>query len=147
MLRKLHHVGVVTADIDQAICHYVETFGCKPPNVVAVDKPGIKLRTAMLAIGSENANYLQLIEPEIGPGVDELAARGEGAIFEMAFEVEDIEAFHDEIAGQGVKPVNLVGEPLETRYIVASSGNRYFYLPKDKMRGTNIEIIQVMPKA
>jgi catechol 2,3-dioxygenase-like lactoylglutathione lyase family enzyme len=144
MVRKLHHVGVLTANIEETIRHYVETFGCQPPKVVSVDKPGLKLRTAMLAIGSENANHIQLIEPEIGPGVDEIASQGEGAIFEMAFQVDDIEAFHDEIAQRGVHPVNLLGQPIEAKYIVAASGNRYFYLPKDKMRGTNVEILQVV---
>jgi hypothetical protein len=145
MLRKLHHVGIVTADIEAAIRHYMETFDCPAPKVVSVDKPGIKLRTAMLAIGCEKPSHVQLIEPKIGPGVEELRRGGEGAILEMAFEVEEIESVHDDLSRRGIAPVDLLGRPIDSKFLVASSGNRYFYLPREKMRGTSIEIIQVIP--
>jgi hypothetical protein len=63
---------------------------------------------------------------------------------EYALEVDDIEQFGREIRGRGITPVDLLGNPIEASYIVAASGNRYFYLPKAKTRGTSIEIIQVM---
>ena len=44
---------------------------------------------------------------------------------------------------RGIQPVNLIGEPIESKFLVASSGNRYFYLPKDRTRGTSVEIIHV----
>jgi catechol 2,3-dioxygenase-like lactoylglutathione lyase family enzyme len=141
MIKGLHHVGIVTANIEDAIRYYVETFGCPPPKVVTVDKPGIQLRTAMLSIG---ASHLQLIEPKTGPGVEELQTRGEGAILEVAFQVDDIEQFYDEMSHRGISPVSMVGAPIDTRYLAASSGNRYFYLPQEKTRGTSVEIIQVM---
>ena len=106
----MHHVGIVTADIEATIRHYVETFGCDPPRVVCVDKPGIKLKTAMVAIGAGQANCLQLIEPEVGPGVEELKHWGEGTLLEVAFEVEDIEQVYDQMKMRGIQPVNLIGE-------------------------------------
>jgi hypothetical protein len=69
---------------------------------------------------------------------------GEGTIFEMALEVSDIEEMYHRMKAQNIEPVDIVGEPLRTNFLVASSGNRYFYLPRDKMRGTLIEIYQVM---
>jgi catechol 2,3-dioxygenase-like lactoylglutathione lyase family enzyme len=143
MIRQLHHVGILTKDVQASVRHYVETYGCAAPKIVSVEKPGLKLRTAMLQLGSSN---LQLVEPEIGPGVQELHAGGEGTIFEMAFQVDDIEQFHDEMTERGITPVTLLGAPLTEKYLVANSGNRYFYLPKEKNRGTTIEVIQEIPK-
>jgi hypothetical protein len=141
MIRRLHHVGIVTANIEAALSHYVEVFECEMPRILSVDKLGIKLRTAMLSIGE---SHLQLIDPENGPGVDDLKKGGEGAIIEMALEVSDIEEMYDKMKARNIEPVSIVGEPIPAKFLVASSGNRYFYLPKDKMRGTSIEIYQVM---
>ena len=141
MIRRLHHVGIVTANLEAALSHYAEVFGCEVPRILSVDKPRIKLRTAMLSIGE---SHLQLIEPESGPGVDDLKGGGEGTIFEIALEVSDIEEMYHRMKAQNIEPVDFVGEPLRTKFLVASSGNRYFYLPRDKMRGTLIEIYQVM---
>lgn len=141
MIRRLHHVGIVTANIEAALRHYAEVFGCEMTQILSVDKPGMKLRTVMLSVGE---SHLQLLEPESGLGLDDLKNGGEGAIFEMALEVSDIEEMYDRMKARNIEPVNIVGEPLQTKFHVASSGNRYFYLPRNKMRGTRIEIYQVM---
>jgi catechol 2,3-dioxygenase-like lactoylglutathione lyase family enzyme len=64
MIRRLHHVGIVTKDIEQAVRFYVETFGCPEPKVVSVDKPGIRLRTSMLSIGASHLVSRNLLHPE-----------------------------------------------------------------------------------
>lgn len=147
MIRRLHHVGIVTSNLDAAVRHYSSLYGCVAPSVVtSIDRPGLKFRTVMLSVASGCGNHIQLIEPEIGFGLEELQTKGEGAIIEMAFEVDDIEAFSREAAAQGLEPRNLLGLPIDTPYLVAASGNRYLYLPKERNFGTSIEIIQVMPK-
>jgi len=142
----MHHVGIVTSDIESAVRHYTSLFGCATPALVSIDRPGLKFRTAMVSVAPASGSHVQLIEPEIGFGVEELRSKGEGAIIEMAFEVDDIEAFSREMNEQGMPPLNLLGQPIDTPYLVAASGNRYLYLPKDRNFGTSIEIIQVMPK-
>lgn len=141
MIRGLHHVGIVTANLERTIGLYRSLFGSEPSAIVNIEKSGIKLRTAMLSLGN---SYLQVIEPIIGPGVDALQRYGEGAILEIALEVKDIEQFHHELQLKGVDPVNIVGEAIEEKYLVASSGNRYFYLPKHATSGTSIEVYQVI---
>lgn len=141
MIRGIHHVAILTSNIERAMDFFRQTFGCEPVKIVSVNKPGLKLRTAMLSLG---ASHLQLIEPEIGPGVEQLKKAGEGTIFEMALEVNDIEEFYDHVKGQGITPVSLTGEPIQSKFLTASSGNRYFYLPQQKPQGTNIEIYQVV---
>jgi catechol 2,3-dioxygenase-like lactoylglutathione lyase family enzyme len=141
MIKRLHHVGVVTSNIEKSLQFYVTAFGCPDVNIVSVDKPGLKLRTAMIPLGT--GTHLQLIEPKIGLGVEELAERGEGAIVEMALEVDDIEAAHDRMREQQMFPVSILGDPLQEKFVRAASGNKYFYLPKAKTRGTSIEFIEV----
>ena len=141
MIRRLHHVGIVTSNIEQAVHHYVESFGCPPPKIVTIDKPGVKLRSAMISIGA--GTHLQLIEPAIGLGAEELGSRGEGAIIELAFEVDDIESFSRKKRAEGATLMDLLGKPIDADYLVASSGNRYVYLSKDENLGTSIELIEV----
>ncbi len=143
MIKNLHHVGVVAADIEAAIRFYVETFQCQPVKVVTVDKPGLKLKTAMVSIGASSGTCVQLIEPELGLGVQELREQGEGTILEMALRVEDIEMACNQMKRLGISPVNILGQPLNTNFVTAASGNKYFYLPKEKAQGTSIEIIQI----
>lgn len=144
MVKKLHHVAILTSDIEEMVEYYQETFGCPAPKIVSVDKPDFKLKTAMVPVGSDGASRLQVIQPVEGPGVKELREGGEGTIFELAFEVEDIEEFFDQLRSKGMTPVDLLGRPIESKYLVASSGTRYFYLPKSQTRGTVIEICQIM---
>ena len=143
MLTHIQHVAILTSNIDEAMDHYVELLGCERPAVIDVDKVGVKLRTVMLPIGTDGRTFLQIIEPRQGPGVEELARGGEGTLFEVGFEVDDIEALHDCLAEKDIKPRDLAGNPISGKYIESRYGNRYFILPKDKTRGTRTEVVQV----
>lgn len=136
---KLDHVGIIVSKLEDSIKFYTETFGCKSLSIISVDKPGLKLRSAMLSIGN---NYVQLIEPHEGPWVEKLKSDGEGAIWEICFEVEDIEEFYDQMKRKGITPVDILGRPLKEKYIVSSYGNKFFLLPKDKTLGTRIEVLE-----
>ena len=144
MIRRLHHVGIVTSDIELAARHYVASFGVPEPKIVSIDRPGVKLRSAMISVGG--GTHVQLIEPAIGLGVEELRSRGEGAIIELAFEVDDIESFSQQKRAEGATLTDLAGNPIEADYLVAASGNRYVYLAKDGNLGTSFELIEVRNK-
>jgi hypothetical protein len=74
MISGLHHVAVLTADIDAAVAQYVALLGGQTPRQVLVDRPGVKLKSAMLPLGKTGATFLQIIQPIEGPGVEELRA-------------------------------------------------------------------------
>ena len=90
-IRRLHHVAILTRSIERSMDHWVGLLRVERPHNRDVDKPGMKLRTSMVPAGPDADTFIQLIEPEIGPGVAELERHGDGAIFEVAFEVADIE--------------------------------------------------------
>ena len=144
MITNLHHVAILTGDLDAAVGYYVDLLGCQPAKIAEVDKPGLKFRSAMLPIGAKGKTFLQILEPAVGPGVKELAQRGEGALFEMAFESDDIEAFADELDRRGIAPSNTAEDPIEDKYIESKFGNRYFIVPGGQARQTRMEFVQMM---
>ena len=145
MITNLHHVAILTANLEKAIEFYMELLGChQAPKIAEVDKPGGKLRSAMLPIGPRGSTFLQILEPEVGPGVKELAEGGEGTLFEMAFQTDDIEGFADRMRSRGVMPSDIAEQPIHEKYIQSKFGNRYFILPGRQLRSTRIEIVQIM---
>jgi NAD(P)-dependent dehydrogenase (short-subunit alcohol dehydrogenase family) len=141
-IRRLHHVGILTHSIDQLIEHYVALLGVDRPEVRAIDRPGMKLRTTMVATGPGSDTYLQLIEPEVGPGVDELARGGDGTLFELAFAVDDISTASEAFRSNGTIPTDMPGSPIDSAFLTALSGSRYFYLPREAGAGTRTEIFE-----
>ena len=146
MITNLHHVAILTSNMEDAIEYYTNLLGVQTPRIVEVNRPGIKLRSAMLPIGPSGETYLQRIEPSLGPGVAELERGGDGTLFEVGFQVDNIEAFHDQMDTREIRPQDLAGDSIEDKYIESKFGNRYFFLPKDKTKGTRLEFVQVINK-
>lgn len=144
MIARIHHVAILTSNMEDAIMHFSMLLGCSSPRVFQADSPGLKFRSAMLPIGTSGETYLQFIEPSEGPGAEELSRDGEGRLFEVGFQVDDIEDFYERMVAKGIFPVDIKGQPIESKFIVSKFGNRYFFLPKDKTRGTRVEVVQVM---
>ena len=138
-MAKLDHIGILVTNLDKSIKFYKETFGCGSPKIINVDKPGLRLRMAMLPFGE---NYIQLVEPLEGLWLEYLKDEGEGAIAEISFQVEDIVKFYDEMKTRGVSPVDMLGNPLKDKYVLSSSGNKYLYLPRKDALGTLIEVLE-----
>ena len=146
MITNLHHVAILTSNIDEAIEYYTNLLGGQTPRIAEVDRPGIKLKSVMLPIGPSGETYLQLIEPSEGPGVAELERGGEGTLFEVGFQVDDIEAFHDQMDARNIRPQGIAGDSIKSKYVESKFGSRYFFLPKEKTRGTRSEFVQVINK-
>jgi catechol 2,3-dioxygenase-like lactoylglutathione lyase family enzyme len=141
MIRQLHHVCILTDDVDALAARLQATLGLPaPPTPRLVSNEGTELRTTMLPIG--NGTYLQLLEPHRGPGVAELEHGGEGALFEVAFEVRAADRAAEEVRGRGLTPVDLSGQPLAEGYATAGSGSRYLYLPRHMTAGVRVELIE-----
>lgn len=139
--RRLHHVAVLTRDIEASVEHYLRLVGAERPEIRSVDSPGLRLRTAMIRPGSDPSASVQLIEPRIGPGVEELERGGEGTLFEVAWEVEDIDAAADGMRASGAGLLDLADRPVDAP-VTARSGSRYFYLAAEVTGGTRTEVIQ-----
>ena len=146
MITNLHHVAILTSNIEDAVQFYTNLLGGQSPRIAEVDRPGVKLKSAMLPIGPTGDTYLQLIEPSEGPGVAELERGGEGTLFEVGFQVDDLADLHDQMDAREIRPQDLAGDSIEDKFIESKFGNRYFFLPKDITRGTRLEFVQVINK-
>jgi hypothetical protein len=138
---QLHHVCILTANVDTLAARLQETLGvpaAPPARTVSTERA--ELRSTMLPVG--NGTYLQLLEPRRGPGVAELSAGGEGALYEVAFQVDDARAAGDAMQERGLKPIGMAGEPLAENHAVAGSGSRFLYLPRHLTGGVRVELIQ-----
>jgi catechol 2,3-dioxygenase-like lactoylglutathione lyase family enzyme len=143
-IKRIHHVGILTADIEAAVESYALLLTNRPPRIVDVARPAVRLRSAMIPVGEGSGTHVQLIQPVEGPGVDELEKGGEGVIYEVAFEVADIAAANTAARQAGEFPTDLAGDTFEGPYLTAGSGSRYFYLQPTAQRGTRLELIEVV---
>jgi catechol 2,3-dioxygenase-like lactoylglutathione lyase family enzyme len=144
MISGLHHVAILTPNFEAAVAHFVDLLQVEAPRLVSVDQQGVKLNSAMLTIGKAGTTFLQIIQPIEGPGVEELKRGGEGTLFEVGFQVDDIEGFNSGLRASNSGPVDMVGRPIADNFIPSKFGNRYSFVPASITRGTRVEIVQVM---
>jgi len=141
VIQQLHHVCILTERIEP-LAERLHTALALPMPLPArsVSGDGLELRTTMIPLG--NGTFLQLLEPHEGPGTAELAAGGEGTLFEVAFKVASAEHAAAEAVRRGHTPSSFAGLPLSGGYAIAASGSRYLYLPPATTGGINVELIE-----
>jgi methylmalonyl-CoA epimerase len=102
MVRKLHHVGVAVANLEEAVKAY-EALGLAVEKVEVVETEGVKV--AFLPVGETHLELLQPLSPQ-SPVARFLASRGPG-LHHLCLEVEDLA--HAMAQGQRAG-LQLVGE-------------------------------------
>ena len=141
MIDQIHHVAILTEDIESAIQHYVDVLGCEPKEPIDVEKPGLRWRSVLLPIGN-GTTALQLIQPLEGPGVDQLRQGGEGTLFEIGFACADAVAFGEHLREREIDPSDLTENPLQEQFLQSKYGNRFYIVPPMKSRGTRLEFVE-----
>lgn len=87
MIKRIHHVGIVVASIDDAIDFYQGVLGLEPSVDRVMDEQGVRAALLQLA-GSE----LELLEPvREGTGVARFLEK-QGGLHHVCFETDDIES-------------------------------------------------------
>jgi len=128
---RLHHVGIVVADIELASERYA-TFGFRDGERIAVPEQGI-----VAIVYPAGDGYVELIQPTDPEGAigRYLAKRGEGS-HHIAFAVPDIEAA---LARLGSAGVGLIDE----RPRAGAHGWRIAFIHPDSCNGVLTELVQV----
>ncbi len=131
MIKRIHHVGVVVKNLDEALDLYVNNLGFKASKIMIADK-GEKFRTVMVSLGEVT---LELIEPMDGKGGIQnfLETRGEG-IHHISLEVDDIRAELNTLGAKGIKFLFKEPEQVEGTLVT-------FVHPKST-RGVLMELLQ-----
>ncbi len=103
MLKKIHHVGVVVPNLDEAMTLWRDTLGLHLTKSMVVQDQGVK--AALLKAGETEIELLEPINPENGVGKF-LAKRG-GGLHHVCFETDDVE---QELEGAKSKGIQLIDQ-------------------------------------
>ena len=103
MLSKIHHVGIVVRDLEQAYGFWRDVLGLPVHKVQTVVDQDV--RAALLTIGGSEIELLQPLSDKSGIGKF-LAKRGEG-LHHLCFETDDV---HAELEAARAKGIRLIDE-------------------------------------
>lgn len=135
MITKVHHVGVVVRDMDQAMRFYRDTLGLHVHKEATIQEQGV--RAALLTLGDSEIELLQPIVEDTGVA-RYLEKRGEG-LHHVCFQVDDIERDLNALKRRGTEMIDL-----ETRIGLAG---RICFLHPNAMEGTLVELCQPIDEA
>ncbi len=130
MIEKIHHVGVVVRDMDEAMRFYRDTLGLHVHKEATIQEQGV--RAALLTLGDSEIELLQPVVEDTGVA-RYLEKKGEG-LHHVCFQVDDIERDLDALKRRGAEMIDL-----ETRIGLAG---RICFLHPSAMDGTLVELCQ-----
>ncbi len=102
MVKKVDHIGVAVANLDEALKFYTEVLGLNLEGVEVVEDQ--KVKVAFLPVGDTEIELLESTDPE-GPIAKYIEKKGAG-IQHIAFRVDDIEKALDEMRRKGVRLID-----------------------------------------
>ncbi|HEY8489793.1 MAG TPA: methylmalonyl-CoA epimerase [Dehalococcoidia bacterium] len=107
MIKKIHHVGIVVRDIEQAFAFYRDTLGLPVHKMDTVVDQDVK--AALLTLGHSEIELLEPLSTTSGIGRF-LERRGEG-IHHLCFETDDVAAELERVKAQGVEVIDQAPRP------------------------------------
>lgn len=135
MIKKVHHVGVVVRDMEQAMRFYRDTLGLHVHKLQTIHDQGVK--AALLTLGDSEIELLEPIQPDTGIS-RYLERKGEG-LHHICFEVDDVDRDLDALKARGTEVIDQV-----TRIGIAG---RICFLHPNAMDGALIELCQPLDEA
>ena len=130
MIKKVHHVGVVVRDMEQAMGFWRDTLGLHVHKEATMHDQGVK--AALLTIGDSEIELLEPIVTDNGIA-RYLESRGEG-LHHVCFQVDDIDRDLDGLKARGT-------EMIDQQPRIGIAGRICFLHPK-AMHGTLVELCQ-----
>jgi methylmalonyl-CoA/ethylmalonyl-CoA epimerase len=97
---KLHHIGKVVGNLEEAVAYHKDTFGLEVVREAVVD-PIQQVEVVLLGTGYGEDLTIELIKPvdENSP-VNKFLKKG-GGLHHLSFETEDIHKAVEELRGKG----------------------------------------------
>ncbi|MBN1440655.1 MAG: methylmalonyl-CoA epimerase [Anaerolineales bacterium] len=128
---KLHHVAVVTADIDSALAFWRDALGLEPSGVKFL--PEQKSKIAFLPLGSAEIELVQPADPDSGIG-KYLSKRGPG-MHHLCLEVRDFDGAVGRLKAKGIR---LTSEAPMT----GADGRRMIFVHPESAGGVLVELYE-----
>jgi len=135
VIEKVHHIGVVVRDMEEAMRFYRDTLGLHVHKEETILEQGV--RAALLTLGDSEIELLQPIVEDTGVA-RYLEKRGEG-LHHVCFQVDDIDRDLDALKRRGTEMIDL-----ETRVGLAG---RICFLHPSAMDGTLVELCRPIDDA
>ena len=102
MLKKIHHVGVVVPNLEQAMSLWRDLLGLRLTKSQTVQDQGVK--AALLQAGESEIELLEPLSPDNGVG--KFLARRGGGLHHVCFETEDVERELDGAKAKGIQLID-----------------------------------------
>lgn len=102
MIKKIHHIGIVVRDIEDAFKFYRDTLGLPVHKMDTVVDQDVK--AALLTLGHSEIELLEPLSTTSGIGRF-LERRGEG-MHHLCFETDDVAAELERVKAQGVEVID-----------------------------------------
>jgi methylmalonyl-CoA/ethylmalonyl-CoA epimerase len=107
MLKKIHHVGVVVPNLEQAMALWRDLLGLRLSKSQTVQDQGVK--AALLQVGESEIELLEPLSPDNGVG--KFLARRGGGLHHVCFETEDLERELDGAKAKGIQLIDQKPRP------------------------------------
>jgi methylmalonyl-CoA/ethylmalonyl-CoA epimerase len=134
---RLHHVGIVVPNLEQAVAGYASRFAFQECGVPFDDKVQ-RVRVAFVRVGQDI--WLEFIEPAgSDTPVTQFLANTRGGYHHVAFEVEDIDAAVSELEAARALVV--------CRPVVGFEGRRVAFLFPNLQPSLLVELVERHPDA
>jgi len=135
MIQKVHHVGVVVRDMEQAMRFYRDTLGLHVHKLETIQEQGVK--AALLKLGDSEIELLEPVVPDTGIA-RYLERKGEG-LHHVCFQVDDVERDLEALKARGTEMIDQT-----TRIGLAG---RICFLHPNAMDGTLVELCEPLDDA
>ena len=135
MLKKIHHVGVVVPNLEEAMKFWQGLLGLHLTKSATIQDQGVK--AALLQVGASEIELLEPINPENGVG--KFLARRGGGLHHLCFETDDVARELEDARAKGVELIDQKPRP-------GLAGMICFLHPK-ATRGVLVEYAQPFEEA
>ena len=130
MIKKVHHVGVVVRDMEQAMRFYRDLLGLSVHKIEILHDQGVK--AALLTLGDSEIELLEPIVPDNGVA-RYLERKGEG-LHHICFEVGDVDRDLSELKARGIEMID--------QYPRIGLAGRICFLHPNAMDGALVELCE-----
>src|SRR5271168_609887 len=103
MLKRIHHIGVVVPNLEEAYRFWRDTLGLEFTKSATIEEQGVK--AALLQVGESEIELLEPLSPDNGVG--KFLARRGGGLHHVCFETEDVAR---ELKGAKAKGLQLIDQ-------------------------------------
>ena len=130
-IKKINHIGIVVADIDEALKFWRDAMGIELSHIE--DVPGQKSRVAFLPVGASEVELVMPTSDDSG-AAKFLQERG-GGMHHLCFEVDDVSAKISDLKSKGIRMIN--EEPIQL------PGRKMAFIHPKSTGGVLVELYEI----